>query len=83
MLRAIVLLFALAASAASALAAEPLPLDAFFSKVRIDAAALSPSGRYVATMQRNGDVSRVVVHDLQTDADTRAVALSGEEYSFD
>jgi pimeloyl-ACP methyl ester carboxylesterase len=48
-------------------AVDPLPIEAFFAKPAVSAPELSPSGRYVAFLRRDGDVSAIAIDDLQTD----------------
>jgi dipeptidyl aminopeptidase/acylaminoacyl peptidase len=56
-----------ASLAAEAPAKLPLPtLDDLFSTQTVPDMAISPSGRYVAAVLRNGDLDYLVVTDLQT-----------------
>jgi dipeptidyl aminopeptidase/acylaminoacyl peptidase len=63
--------------------AQPLPIDAFFSRQAVGGAALSPDGTHLAMTVRNKDTVGVVVQDLAGGASSPALSLNGEPYSVD
>lgn len=79
----LVLAAALAASVPAVPASGPLPLDAFFEKPAISGPALSPSGRYLATIERRGEGQAVVVTDRQTGERRMITRSSTESAGFD
>ena len=53
--------------------AEPITLDAWFKGPRIEQVSISPSGRQIAMIVREGDNSLVVVKDLTQNASAKPV----------
>src|SRR4051812_41729259 len=77
---------AAAASPAAAPApapASPPPIEAFFEKPVLNGIRLSPSGRYLASIQRRPDGQAVVVLDRQTGKTSVVTHASTEHVGFD
>lgn len=64
-------------------AAAPPPVDAFFTKPVINGMRLSPSGRYLASVRKQGDGQAVVVLDRQTGAEKIVTFVSSARAGFD
>ncbi|MFI4934162.1 MAG: prolyl oligopeptidase family serine peptidase [Caulobacterales bacterium] len=71
------------AAPAQSTANGPLPISAFFSDAVISDAQLSPGGRTLAYVRHDGDVSAIIVYDLETHAATSILASKNKNYSFD
>jgi dienelactone hydrolase len=71
------------AVAAAAAPAAPPPIEGFFEKPVLNGMRLSPSGRYLASIQRRGDGQAVVVLDRQTGRTSIVTHASTEHVGFD
>ena len=61
----------------------PLPISAFYSPPAISDAALSPSGRYLAVLRRDPDVSAIIVYDTQTQSTQPILTNRNKDARFD
>ncbi|RZJ96994.1 MAG: hypothetical protein EON88_04775, partial [Brevundimonas sp.] len=62
--------------------AQAPSIDEFIEDARLGQASLSPSGRYLVLVRRNGDQSDVVVKDLETGAVTLPIGGAVARESF-
>ncbi|KQS57465.1 hypothetical protein ASG17_01720 [Brevundimonas sp. Leaf363] len=73
---------ALALIAPTMARAQAPSIDDFIEDARLGQASLSPSGRYLVLVRRNGDQSDVVVKDLETGAVTLPIGGAVARESF-
>ena len=59
------------------------PIQAFFSRPALSAAALSPSGRYVAIVRTQGDASAVVIYDTQLQTTSLVLSDPSKDFRID
>lgn len=71
------------AATAAAPAPAPPPIEAFLARPEINGMRLSPSGRYLASIQRRGTGQAVVVLDRQTGERRTATYGGSERIGFD
>jgi dipeptidyl aminopeptidase/acylaminoacyl peptidase len=76
-------LWGAAAGAAAAPPSAPPSLEASFEKPALNGMRLSPSGRYLASIQRRGDGQAVVVLDRKTGQTRIVTHASTEHVGFD
>jgi dipeptidyl aminopeptidase/acylaminoacyl peptidase len=62
---------------------SPPPIEAFFSRAALSAAALSPSGRYVAIVRTQGDASAVVNYDTQQQTTSLVLTDRSKDFNID